>query len=164
MEIDRAYYMPTPADGSVRALRRWVARFGGPKWLVPGLSSALPPLERDRRKLLDRYESHVKHCKVCRGALKNLGRLRHGIGFLSVMAFYLGLLGEGGLLRWQGKHVLVERPTLIPSPTLHTKTGQSIYTRLAGGFLTVLGLTGALIIRKWEECFVFQDWDHSKNG
>ena len=99
--------MPTPADGSVRALRRWIAkcvrlcvftcvfafahawcisahrathalpsrdptkpnqtkppRYGGPKWLVPGLSSALPPLERDRRRLLDRYESHTKHCKV----------------------------------------------------------------------------------------------------
>lgn len=65
MDIDRAYYMPTPADGSVRALRRWIARFGGPKWLVPGLASTLPPLERDRRKLLDRYESHTRHCKVC---------------------------------------------------------------------------------------------------
>lgn len=42
-------------------------------------------------------------------------------------------------------------------------TGQSIYTRLAGGFLTVLGLTGALVIRKWEKLFIFQDWDHSKN-
>lgn len=64
MEIDRAYYMPTPADGSVRALRRWIQRFGGPKWLVPGLASTLPPLERDRRRLLDRYDSHTKHCKV----------------------------------------------------------------------------------------------------
>lgn len=26
VEIDRAYYMPTPADGSVRALRRWIAK------------------------------------------------------------------------------------------------------------------------------------------
>lgn len=25
-EIDKAYYMPTPADGSVRALRKWIAR------------------------------------------------------------------------------------------------------------------------------------------
>lgn len=45
----------------------------------------------------------------------------------------------------------------------HDKPGQSIYTRLAGGFLTVLGLTGALIVQKWEEKFIFQDWDHSKN-
>lgn len=44
-----------------------------------------------------------------------------------------------------------------------SQPGQSIYTRLAGGFLTVLGLTGALIVQKWEEKFIFQDWDHSKN-
>ena len=49
------------------------------------------------------------------------------------------------------------------SSTNTQNAGQSIYTRLAGGFLTVLGLTGALVIRKWEKKFVFQDWDHSKN-
>lgn len=38
-------------------------RFGGPKWLIP-VSNALPPMERNRRLLLDRYESHTKNCKV----------------------------------------------------------------------------------------------------
>jgi len=132
LDVDKTYYMPTAADGSVRALRKWLARFGAPKLLVPGLSSALPPTP-DRRTLLDRYESHTKHCKVCRGALRNLGRLRHLIGFMSVMAFYLGLLG------------------------------QSVYTRLAGGFLTVLGITGSLIIKGFEERFHFQPWDHGRN-
>jgi hypothetical protein len=83
--------------------------------------------------LLDRYESHTKTCRVCRGALRKIRALRRVIGFMSVMAFYLGLLG------------------------------QSIYTRLAGGFLTVLGLTGALMIRSFEQRFFYQDWDHSKN-
>ncbi len=129
-EVDKAYYMPTPADGSVRALRKWLARFGGPRWMAKGLQ---PPLETDRRVLLDRYESHTKTCKVCRGALRNLGRLRHCIGFLSVMAFYLGLLG------------------------------QSVYTRLAGGFLTVLGITGVLIIKAFEERFYYQAWNHGVN-
>lgn len=55
------------------------------------------------------------------------------IGFMSVMAFYLGLLG------------------------------QSVYTRLAGGFLTVLGITGSLIIKGFEERFHFQPWDHGRN-
>ena len=132
LDVEKTYYMPTASDGSVRALRKWIARFGGPKWLVPGLSSSLPPTP-DRRVLLDRYESHTKHCKVCRGALRNLGRLRHLIGFMSVMAFYLGLLG------------------------------QSVYTRLAGGFLTVLGITGSLIIKGFEERFHFQPWDHARN-
>lgn len=129
-EVDKAYYMPTPADGSVRALRKWIARFGGPRWMAKGLQ---PPVETDRRVLLDRYESHTKTCKVCRGALRNLGRLRHCIGFLSVMAFYLGLLG------------------------------QSVYTRLAGGFLTVLGITGVLIIKAFEERFYYQAWNHGVN-
>ncbi|KAM3572772.1 hypothetical protein VYU27_005246 [Nannochloropsis oceanica] len=131
-DVDKTYYMPTAADGSVRALRKWLARFGTPKWLISGLPSSLPQTP-DRRTLLDRYASHTAHCKVCRGALRNLGRLRHGIGFMSVMAFYLGLLG------------------------------QSVYTRLAGGFLTVLGITGSLIIKGFEERFYFQPWDHGRN-
>lgn len=65
--------------------------------------------------------------------MRRIRRLRRLIGFLAVMAFYLGLLG------------------------------QSVYTRLAGGFLTVLGLTGALFIRDFEQRFFYQDWDHGKN-
>lgn len=130
-DVDRCYFMPTAADGSVRALRKWLARFGGPRWLVPDLSS-LPPTP-DRRTLLDRYESHTKSCKICRGALRNLKRLRQLIGFMSVMAFYLGLLG------------------------------QSVYTRLAGGFFTVLGITGSVVIKRFEERFYFQPWDHGRN-
>jgi hypothetical protein len=145
-------------------------RFGGPKWLIP-VSNVLPPMERNRRLLLDRYESHTKNCKVptsrrrdchyecgrlgscthilahvcshqcapclswqvCSGALRNIRRLRRLIGFLAVMAFYLGLLG------------------------------QSVYTRLSGGFLTVLGLTGALLIRNFEERFHYQEWNHGHN-
>jgi hypothetical protein len=47
-DIDKAYYMPTPADGSVRALRKWIAKYGGPKWLV-NIPDTLPPKETDRR-------------------------------------------------------------------------------------------------------------------
>lgn len=72
--------------------------------------------------------------QVCSGALKNIGRLRHVIGFLSVMAFYLGLLG------------------------------QSVYTRLTGGFLTVLGITGVLILRRFEKLFYYQPFIHAKNN
>jgi hypothetical protein len=52
---------------------------------------------------------------------------------MSVMAFYLGLLG------------------------------QSVYTRLAGGFFTVLGITGSVVIKRFEERFYFQPWDHGRN-
>lgn len=41
--------------------------------------------------------------------------------------------------------------------------GQSVYTRLAGGFLTVLGITGVLILKKFEQLFFYQPWNHSKN-
>lgn len=41
--------------------------------------------------------------------------------------------------------------------------GQSVYTRLSGGFLTVLGLTGALLIRNFEERFHYQEWNHGHN-
>jgi hypothetical protein len=71
---------------------------------------------------------------VCRGALRNIRRLRRVIGFMSVMAFYLGLLG------------------------------QSVYTRLSGGFLTVLGFTGVVLIKQFEQLFYYSPYVHGKSN
>lgn len=66
-EYIRACVMPTAADRYVVALRRWINRFGG----EPFPNAALPPL-LDDTTLLERYESHTRHCRSCRTALSRI--------------------------------------------------------------------------------------------
>jgi hypothetical protein len=57
--------MPTSADAFVVALHSWLYRWGGGGPFGPIDASWLqrigPPLSRD--SLLDRYETHTKHCR-----------------------------------------------------------------------------------------------------
>lgn len=49
----------------VTAFRQWLDDNGGSVGWAPGVSTALPPRETSREVLLDRYESHTKHCSSC---------------------------------------------------------------------------------------------------
>ena len=52
--------------------RKWLDANGGqPQWAT-GVSPALPPQEPRREVLLDRYESHTKHCSSCKKACEIL--------------------------------------------------------------------------------------------
>ena len=46
---------------------------GGSVSYAEGTDLELPPLETDRRVLLDRWNTHVKDCPTCSGAHRNLG-------------------------------------------------------------------------------------------
>lgn len=71
-----SYYMPTQSDRIVIGFRKWLDANGGqPQW-PPGVSAALPPREYKREVLLDRYETHTKHCSACRKALSVFRALR----------------------------------------------------------------------------------------
>jgi phenylpropionate dioxygenase-like ring-hydroxylating dioxygenase large terminal subunit len=101
--VAQAFYLPTAADAFVLALRRWVTDFNAESF--PG--QPLPPPRSDAA-LLDRYESHVKHCASCRGALHRIQRSRWVAGLVAavawtvvpVLAVTLGSLGPvlGGAL------------------------------------------------------------------
>ena len=45
---------------------------GGSVTYAEGTDLELPPLETDRRVLLDRWNTHVKDCPSCSGAHRNL--------------------------------------------------------------------------------------------
>lgn len=66
-------YLPTQADRYVMAFRRWISDFEADPF--PGQS--LPP-EQSKDKLMDRYESHTKHCGSCLPALKRIQSIRQG--------------------------------------------------------------------------------------
>ena len=49
----------------VTAFRQWLDANGGSVGWAPGVPTALPPRETSREALLDRYNSHTKHCPSC---------------------------------------------------------------------------------------------------
>ena len=50
----------------VAAFRRWLVAGGGggPAW-PKGMPRELPPRQRSREALLNRYEAHTKNCPTC---------------------------------------------------------------------------------------------------
>jgi phenylpropionate dioxygenase-like ring-hydroxylating dioxygenase large terminal subunit len=64
-------YLPTSADVYVRALKDWVADVAGP----PFPATTLPP-RQGPAQLMERYESHTRHCRACSGALQGVRRWR----------------------------------------------------------------------------------------
>ena len=67
------YYMPTPSDRCIVALRKWIDTHAsaGLKQLRP-----LPPPIYNREELFDRYTQHTSHCIHCQAALAGLAKWR----------------------------------------------------------------------------------------
>jgi phenylpropionate dioxygenase-like ring-hydroxylating dioxygenase large terminal subunit len=84
-EFARAFYLPTRADTFVMALRKWVNEYEADPF--PGQS--LPPLQ-STAALLNRYDSHTRHCRSCRTALKNIQRLKWAAAMVGALV-WLGL-------------------------------------------------------------------------
>ena len=79
--LSRSCFLATGADLYVKALHDWLNRFAG----APFPSQPLPQ-RLERRPLLDRYDSHTRHCRSCRGALKRLRWLQQGCGLAVLVA------------------------------------------------------------------------------
>ncbi|WP_066382626.1 MULTISPECIES: Rieske 2Fe-2S domain-containing protein [unclassified Anabaena] len=82
--VNKAFYLPTKADAFVFELHSWLKQYDAEPF--PGETLA-PPLTKEA--LLDRYHSHTKKCASCRTALKNLQRLRLGVGIATVLVWSL---------------------------------------------------------------------------
>jgi phenylpropionate dioxygenase-like ring-hydroxylating dioxygenase large terminal subunit len=82
-DIGKAFYLPTKADRFVFEYRQWLTQFGADPF--PG--QALPP-KLPSKVLLDRYESHTKHCRSCHGALARIRSIKIGcaIGAFALIA------------------------------------------------------------------------------
>lgn len=92
----RACYLPTKADGYVLAYRQWLDRYQAEPFPQAEL-----PAPQPRAALLDRYRSHTLHCRSCSTALKNIQRLRLGLGGILAIAWlgYPMVLGAAGVTR-----------------------------------------------------------------
>ena len=108
--LARSCYLATSADRYVQALHAWVLEHGG----VPFPAQPLPARLSDG-PLLDRWQSHSRHCRSCRGADQQLQRLQPlsaGLAALClVLVAWSGLTVAAGIwglallllvgLRWQ---------------------------------------------------------------
>lgn len=81
---------------------------GGPKLPngSPLLQNSFP--DKDRRQLLDRYNSHTKHCKICMGTLRNTRILKAlayvacvGFATYSVLLTHALIIGSAGASIWR---------------------------------------------------------------
>ena len=80
--FNKAFYLPTKADTYVSELRKWVNQYNANPF--PG--ETLPP-RLSTEKLLDRYNSHTKHCASCRKALARIKQLRILIMILAAVTW-----------------------------------------------------------------------------
>ena len=78
----QACYLPTQADRYVIAFRKWISDFQADPF--PGQPL---PAEMSKAALLNRYDSHTKHCGSCRPALKKIQTLRREALIASAIAW-----------------------------------------------------------------------------
>ncbi len=83
-DTSKAFYLPTKADRFVFELRQWADQYQADPF--PG--QVLPP-SPGRTQLLDRYESHTKHCASCRGALTRIEQIRLACGVIAILSLAL---------------------------------------------------------------------------
>jgi len=91
----RSCVLPTSSDRYVLALHQWINRYGG----VPFPGQSLPPQETSLEQLLDRYDSHTRHCRSCSAALMQIRRFRRLGPALIVMALLVLALSSAALLQ-----------------------------------------------------------------
>lgn len=82
------YYMPTPSDRCIVALRRWIA-----KHAPAGISGLrpLPPPIYVRDELFDRWTQHTSHCVHCQAAFEGLQKWRSNTQKLLALSFLVGV-------------------------------------------------------------------------
>ncbi len=91
-DIGKAFYLPTKADRFVFEYRQWLTQFGADPF--PG--QPLPP-KLPSGVLLDRYESHTKHCRSCRGALVRIRGIKFGCAIGALVLATTGPVWGAGL-------------------------------------------------------------------
>ncbi|CAK0787743.1 hypothetical protein CVIRNUC_010965 [Coccomyxa viridis] len=131
-----AYYMPAQADRLVSRFRRWLENEGGGG---PMAGMPLPPMERRKEVLLDRWHSHTAQCKTCQR------------GFKLVKAAQLAAVALAVVLAWG----------------LAAALGQGVapLSKVSACILVGMAACGAawVALRRLAQGFVYVEWNHALN-
>eukprot|EP00210_Caulerpa_lentillifera_P001789 g1719.t1 len=92
-DSSRDFYTPTNADLLITAVRKWFENEGDHGAAYGGNKPIDQNEQLSREQVLNRYESHTKHCKLCSSALQTIERLISGLkSFRLATAFVSGAL------------------------------------------------------------------------
>ncbi|PKA52542.1 Protochlorophyllide-dependent translocon component 52, chloroplastic [Apostasia shenzhenica] len=80
----KACFVPTKSDGMVTAFRRWMKRYANDRVDWGNKFAGFLPPSPPREQLLDRYWSHVVHCRSCSSALKGMRALEAALPVVSL--------------------------------------------------------------------------------
>jgi phenylpropionate dioxygenase-like ring-hydroxylating dioxygenase large terminal subunit len=87
-----AVYTPNPQDKMTITFRQWLEKRagGGVPWAAG--TGAMPPAERDKRRLFDVWSTHTQHCQYCLAALARLRLARAGSFGLAIAFLIVAIL------------------------------------------------------------------------
>ncbi len=145
----RACYLPTGADAPFRAWQTWLHGRGGGGWVqatTGGPPDGPPPTASlPRRVVLDRFESHTRHCPSCSAALAGLKTWRVVARVAAGAAFLAAVVAAGG-------------------SAADGATGAELAAAAAPG-VTAAGAALALSagLKAAEARFVYKDYEHWKS-
>lgn len=117
-DIEKQYVLPTGSDKSVILFNKWKKKhfFYNNAIPIENLKQydLMEPLssENVRKKILDRYDQHIIHCKHCKSAYNNIKQL---MDFIYVSLLSYGLMHENihcfsfGLLLFSNKDKIIEK-------------------------------------------------------
>eukprot|EP00193_Tetraselmis_chui_P008014 CAMPEP_0177757412 /NCGR_PEP_ID=MMETSP0491_2-20121128/3627_1 /TAXON_ID=63592 /ORGANISM="Tetraselmis chuii, Strain PLY429" /LENGTH=525 /DNA_ID=CAMNT_0019273057 /DNA_START=612 /DNA_END=2189 /DNA_ORIENTATION=+ len=155
------YDMPTPSDKAVIAFRTWYERMsgGGVPW-APG-SPPMPPAERDPEKLYNLWDSHVRHCSICKAALAKTKLWQKAVAVASVLCLFAGIATYSASAAAAVAAGSVAIPSNIASLPLlwHTPPTSSLWAVVAGALLAVV----AWQLKRLERAFHVLTFSHADN-
>eukprot|EP00210_Caulerpa_lentillifera_P009416 g8977.t1 len=149
-KANKEYYVPTSADLLIMAFRKWFETEGGHGAAYGGDKLHSNGTELTRQQMLDRYEQHTKHCKLCRESLKTIEIFIDVLKFLSLGSLFVGSL------------ILIRATTV---PVVEWKT---VLRNLLLWTSIIVGSAASFVRRYLKKniipLFYFQDWVHAEKN
>eukprot|EP00210_Caulerpa_lentillifera_P001874 g1803.t1 len=141
------YYFPTSADLLVLAFRKWFETEGGHGAAYGGNKLNSNERELTRQEMLDRYEQHTKHCKLCRESLQKIEFCIKALEFLSLGALFVGSL----ILLHATNAKVIEWKMVVRNISLWTAVAVCSASAFARAYLE----------KNVRPLFYFEDWVHA---
>eukprot|EP00210_Caulerpa_lentillifera_P009413 g8974.t1 len=149
-KANKEYYVPTSADLLVMAFRKWFETEGGHGAAYGGDKLHSNGTELTRQEMLDRYEQHTKHCKICRESLKTIEIFIDVLKFLSLGSLFVGSL------------------ILIRATTAQVVEWKTVLKNLLLWTSIIVGSAASYVRRYLKKevipLFYFQDWVHAEKN
>ncbi|KAK9867348.1 hypothetical protein WJX84_010011 [Apatococcus fuscideae] len=137
------YFTPTSMDRAVNSFKRWWDLAGNK---IPWAAGAEPGMSErpSRREMLDRWDSHTRHCPTCQKALRQLKMAQQAAAVLAGLT----LLAAAGL-----------SGAALAGSSAAPQAWKFGAAALGGALLSALSVW----LEQWKAYFFFRDYVHSEH-